>query len=459
MVLAEPSVSPILASSLEVMEHAIEHLKIGTDRDLKFAVQHADNAVELMLKELARFKRIRLIDKRGQSLSYYDCINKLEEKGVKIPELTDIDLLHTERNSIYHLGSQPDKRKTEWLVYDVGLNLIKRICKEELRFDITKSSKLFKIPSKIEQEIESTKSEMVNMYLFETISSFNSNVYSATVVSAFSGIEALLRETFSYEIRSQRDLMKKLFSQKMFSNKLTRDINTLRQIRNKVINGVQKATNEQATFALNVLRKAIDEVNARAQKDKAETAVSSERETQKESLLPVSAKITELNIDDKMLDQIHAEAHRKALNIYEDAQLSNFTIQVIPFDKSGRPRVNIYMEFYAKWADRTCRFQYSDIDHELKHSTPDKRPIVNYNREVFTTLPWKTHPNWRQFLRRAYDKIKPLPKDEKTCYHLSAHAYRGVYWTVVFEDGFTGNEYPIEWIGRGLDENSIKQIR
>lgn len=258
--MTKSSVSPILTSSLEVMEHAIEHLKMGTDRDLKFAVQHADNAVELMLKELARFKRIRLIDKKGQSISYYDCINKLEEKGVEIPELTDIDLLHTERNSIYHLGSQPDKRKTEWLVYDVGLNLIKRICKEELGYDITQFSKLFKIPSKIEQKIESTRSEMVNLYLFETMSSLNSNVYSATVVSAFSGIEALLRETLSLETRSHADFRKKLLSQKIFSEKLTKDIEILRQIRNSAIHGVSKATKEQATFALNVFRRAIDEI-------------------------------------------------------------------------------------------------------------------------------------------------------------------------------------------------------
>jgi len=254
------SVSPILTSSLEVMVHAIEHLKNGTDKDLKFAVQHADNAVELILKELARFKRIRLIDKKGRSISYYDCIDRLEKKGVGIQELTDIDLLHTERNSTYHLGSQPDKRKTDWLVYDVGLNLIKRICKEEFGYDITRFSKLFTIPSKVGQEIKSTRSEMVNMYMFETLSSLDSNVYNATVVSAFSGIEALLKETLSLEIRSQADFMKRLLSQKVFSEKLTKDIQKLQRIRNRTIHGLTKATREHATFALDIFRRAIDEI-------------------------------------------------------------------------------------------------------------------------------------------------------------------------------------------------------
>lgn len=254
------SVSPILTSSLEVMEHAIEHFNMGENRDLKLAVLHADNAVELMLKELTRFNRIRLINKKGQSISYYDCIDKLEGKGVKISELTDIDLLHTERNSIYHMGSQPDKRKTEWLIFDVALNFIKRIGNEELGYDITEFSNLFRIPSKIEQDIEATRNEMVNMYLFETMSSLKGKVYGATLVSAFSGIEALLRETRSLEIRSQRDFMKKLESEKIFSVKLTKDIEELRQMRNSVIHGMSKATKEQGTVALDVFRRAIDEI-------------------------------------------------------------------------------------------------------------------------------------------------------------------------------------------------------
>lgn len=126
-----PRVSPILRSSLEVMEHAIEHLINETDRDAKLAVLHADNAVELILKELVRFKRMRLIDRRGISISYYDCIDKLLEEGISIPELPDIDLLHTERNSIYHLGTQPDQEKSAWLIYDVGLKFLRRVCESE----------------------------------------------------------------------------------------------------------------------------------------------------------------------------------------------------------------------------------------------------------------------------------------------------------------------------------------
>jgi len=60
--------SPLLLSSLQMLEHAIEHLKMGTEKDRGFAVLHADNAVELILKELARLKGIRIIGKKRRFL-------------------------------------------------------------------------------------------------------------------------------------------------------------------------------------------------------------------------------------------------------------------------------------------------------------------------------------------------------------------------------------------------------
>jgi hypothetical protein len=249
-----------LASGLEVMEHAIEHLTKETDRDTRFAVLHADNAVELVLKEVVRFKRIRLIDKKGQSISYYDCIDKLLTKRVSIPELPDIDLLHTERNSIYHLGSQPDQRKAEWLVYDVALNFIRRICKDELGYDIARFSDAFKLSPEVKQEIEFTRSEIVNMYLGDSISALNSNMYNATVILAYSGIEALFRKSVSREIRSHYDMLKTMREERIVSESIFRDLEVLRQIRNQAVHGVSKCTVEEAKFALKVFEKVIGEI-------------------------------------------------------------------------------------------------------------------------------------------------------------------------------------------------------
>ena len=249
-----------MTSGLEVMEHAIEHLTKGTDRDTRFAVLHADNAVELVLKEIVRFRGIRLIDKKGQSISYYNCVDELLKDRVSIPELPDIDLLHTERNSIYHLGSQPDQKKGEWLVYDVALNFIRRICKDELRCDVTRFSNAFKLSPEVKQEVELTRSEIVNRYLVEAVAALNSNMYEATVILAYSGIEALFRESVSREIRSQHDMLRTMRKENIVSASLFKDLDVLRRIRNQAVHGVSKSTAEEAKFALKVFQRVIGKI-------------------------------------------------------------------------------------------------------------------------------------------------------------------------------------------------------
>jgi len=259
-----PRVSPILRSSLEVMEHAIEHLMNKTDRDAKLAVLHADNAVELILKELVRVKRMRLIDRRGISIRYYDCIDKLLEKGISIPELPDIDLLHTERNSIYHLGTQPDQEKSEWLVYDVGLKFLRRVCESELKYKINSFSDLFKLTPEIKQEVAVTRSEMINKYLKDAMASLNSNLYEVSILSAFLGVETVLRETTSKEtgmlLRSHFEIFNFLRDRKLVSNELFRDLYWLRNMRNQIAHGMYKATKKDAIVSLQTFQRVIKEM-------------------------------------------------------------------------------------------------------------------------------------------------------------------------------------------------------
>lgn len=191
------------------------------------------------------------------------------------------------------------------------------------------------------------------------------------------------------------------------------------------------------------------------QESRAETATSLKLEMQKTELLPDNTHITKLNIDDELLDRIYDQARRTAIGLYHDAKLSDFTIQVIPYERPAS--VAIYLNFYSKWADKLCRFQYSDLISKLKHSLPDKSPESIFFRNVFDALPWKTSPQWTQFLDRAYTKIRPLPPVKGTCYHLSASPPMG--WDLTFDDGLSGKSYRFKWNGKGLDENSIKQTR
>ena len=253
-------ISPILKSSLEVMEHAIEHLNNGTEKDAKFAVLHADNSAELILKELVRFKRMRLIDKKGLAIRYYDCIDKLLDRGISIPELPDIDLLHTERNSIYHLGTQPNQEKAEWLVYDVGLSFLRRISKDEMGYDINNYSSLFKLTPEVEQEIALTRSEMINKYLVDIVACLNSNLYESAVLFSYVGIEVVFRESIKENVRSHRDMLNILREEKLISNTLFKDFNWLRNVRNQVAHGQYQTNEEEANFAFNIFKRVLEEI-------------------------------------------------------------------------------------------------------------------------------------------------------------------------------------------------------
>lgn len=247
------------------MQHAVEHLKKGTEKDRGFAVLHADNAVELMLKELARSKGIRVINKKGYSLDYYECIDQLIELGLKIPELPSIDLLHTERNNTYHLGNKPDKNKTEWLVYDVALSFLRRTCLSELEYDINSFSKDFRLSEEIKQEMELTRSEVVNQYLIKANNSLDSGIFESTVILSYVGIEALFREYIltreKYPLHiTLRRVAESMKEKNILSEKLFTRFEMLRQMRNQVAHGMAKADQKSAKFALEVFRNVVDEI-------------------------------------------------------------------------------------------------------------------------------------------------------------------------------------------------------
>jgi len=230
---------------------------MGTKKDMRFAVLHADNALELLLKELARMNEIRLMDKKGRPVGYYECIDKLEERGVKLQGLPDIDILHTERNAIYHLGNQPDKEKADWLVYDVALSLISRICVEKLDFDIKRYSDSFDLSQDIKNEIELTRSKITNGYLFEAHAAFNARMFNASIVSSYTAIEVFLREGIPLDLRKETVSLESLVKDELLIEEDAQYILLLRNIRNRILHEGYLATNKEAEVALEMSRRII----------------------------------------------------------------------------------------------------------------------------------------------------------------------------------------------------------
>jgi hypothetical protein len=163
--------SPIMKFSLESLEEALEQYNKGTEKGRKFSILHCDQSIELILKEKLRSMGcpIFIKGKSGQTIDFHTALDTLvNQKGVKIPELANLQLIHEERNLIQHKGATVSTNETEFYVKE-GFDFIKRFSRDELNIEIKdhlgtkqyntfeKSKQSDKILSKI------TESEEYNM--------------------------------------------------------------------------------------------------------------------------------------------------------------------------------------------------------------------------------------------------------------------------------------------------------
>jgi hypothetical protein len=129
----KPALSPLIRSAFEVLEHGLWHfLRSDTTTDMKFALLHVDQAIELLLKEriLAGGKSIYKNPKETISIwGAYDILEK--ELNCKFPEKPNLELLHEERNNIQHKYANPSPDDAAFHV-ERAMKFINRFVKDEL---------------------------------------------------------------------------------------------------------------------------------------------------------------------------------------------------------------------------------------------------------------------------------------------------------------------------------------
>ena len=136
---ATPKLSPLLRSAFEVLNHGLWHyFRSNTTTDMKFALLHIDQAIELLLKEKVRAGG-KSIHKQGNSKETisiwgaYDILTK--DLNVSIPEKPDLELLHEERNNIQHKYANPSPDDAAFHVAN-AMKFIRRFTKNELGLDL-----------------------------------------------------------------------------------------------------------------------------------------------------------------------------------------------------------------------------------------------------------------------------------------------------------------------------------
>lgn len=129
--------SPLLRSAFEVLEHGLWHFfRSTTITDMKFALLHVDQAIELLLKERVRTGGKSIYKNPKETLSIWGAYDILE-KDLKcsIPEKPNLELLHEERNNIQHKYSNPSAEDAAFHMEN-AMKFIVRFTKEELGQDI-----------------------------------------------------------------------------------------------------------------------------------------------------------------------------------------------------------------------------------------------------------------------------------------------------------------------------------
>ena len=131
-----PKLSPLLRSAFEVLNHGLWHFfRSDTTTDMKFALLHIDQAIELLLKERVRAGGRSIYKNPKETITIWGAYDILKDLEVDIPERPDLEMLHEERNSIQHKYSNPS---AEDAAFHIGkaMEFIRRFVKDELKLDI-----------------------------------------------------------------------------------------------------------------------------------------------------------------------------------------------------------------------------------------------------------------------------------------------------------------------------------
>jgi hypothetical protein len=129
----KPTLSPLVRSAFEVLEHGLWHfLRSETSTDMKFALLHIDQAIELLLKERVRKSGNSIYKNPKETITLYGAYDILENKVKCVfPEKPDLELLHEERNNIQHKYANPTPEDAAFHV-ESAMNFIDRFTRDEL---------------------------------------------------------------------------------------------------------------------------------------------------------------------------------------------------------------------------------------------------------------------------------------------------------------------------------------
>ena len=131
------NLSPLLRSAFEVLNHGLWHFfRSNPAKDMKFALLHVDQAIELMLKECVRASGKSIYKNPKETITIWGAYDILSnDLHIVIAERPDLELLHEERNNIQHKYANPSSDDAAFHI-EKAMGFIRRFLKDQLKLDI-----------------------------------------------------------------------------------------------------------------------------------------------------------------------------------------------------------------------------------------------------------------------------------------------------------------------------------
>lgn len=159
----------------------MEHLRNKRPVDCKYAVIHAESAVQLMLYEKMRSAGISLIDPKDPR--YYKrfgtCLDDLK-RCMKDTERADLEIIHEHRNLCQHRADKPDETWARWICTTVGI-FLRRFCSDELGIDVRSE-----LPEVLRAATEATVRDAIHHAEY----SLERGEYETAIISAIRAVDA-----------------------------------------------------------------------------------------------------------------------------------------------------------------------------------------------------------------------------------------------------------------------------
>lgn len=134
--MADKDKTPLFTSALELYAHAVELCATKRPRDLKFAILHLANAVELLLKDALLGLGESIYENPKQTISIWEAFKRFDKLSVTVPEKPHLELLIDDRNTIQHRFGSPDELTTFYYL-DAVTKFLKQFLNERyaLKFE------------------------------------------------------------------------------------------------------------------------------------------------------------------------------------------------------------------------------------------------------------------------------------------------------------------------------------